>query len=315
MKYRRLGNTGLKVSEISLGAWTTFGQTVEEQRTVTEIMGKAYELGINFFDNADAYNRGQGERVMGNALRDLGLPRQSYVLSSKVYWPMSDAVTDRGLSRKHVLESIDMTLERLGVDHLDVYFAHRYDEEAPLEETVEAFTDVVRSGRSHYWGTSMWPAAKIAEAVAFAKGNGLVAPVTEQPSYSLLDRKRVEEEVVPVTEPKGIGLVVFSPLAQGMLTGKYDDGVPEGTRFARFAQFKERFMTEENVRRVRSLKPIADELGVTRAQLALAWLLRQPGVSSVITGATRVEQVVDNAAASDVELTPEVLDRIAEAVA
>src|SRR5690606_16783268 len=230
----------------------------------------------------DAYNRGQGERVMGAALRDLGLPRQAYVLSSKVYWPMSDAVTDRGLSRKHVLESIDMTLERLGVDHLDIYFAHRYDEEAALEETVEAFTDVVRSGRSHYWGTSMWPAAKIAEAVAFAKGNGLVAPVTEQPSYSLLDRKRVEEEIVPVTEPKGIGLVVFSPLAQGMLTGKYDDGVPEGTRFARFAQFKERFMTEENVRRVRSLKPIADELGVTRAQLALAWLLRQPGVSSVI---------------------------------
>ncbi len=315
MKYRRLGGSGLKVSEVSLGAWTTFGQTVDEQRTVTEIMGKAYELGVNFFDNADAYNRGQGERVMGAALRDLGLPRQSYVLSSKVYWPMSDAVTDRGLSRKHVLESIDMSLERLGVDHLDIYFAHRYDQETPLEETVEAFTDVVRSGRSHYWGTSMWPPAKIAEAVAFAKGNGLVAPAAEQPSYSLLDRERVEKEVLPVTEPKGIGLVVFSPLAQGMLTGKYDDGVPEGTRFARFTQFKDRFMTEENVGRVRALKPIADELGITRAQLALAWLLHQPGVSSVITGATRVEQVVDNAAASDVELTPEVLQRIAEAVA
>jgi voltage-dependent potassium channel beta subunit len=315
MKYRRLGNTGLKVSEISLGAWTTFGQTVEEQRTVTEIMGKAYELGVNFFDNADAYNRGQGERVMGQALRDLGLPRQSYVLSSKVFWPQSDAVTDRGLSRKHVLESVDMSLERLGVDHLDIYFAHRYDEETPLEEIVEAFSDVVRSGRSHYWGTSMWPAAKIAEAVAFAKGNGLVAPVTEQPSYSLLDHERVEKEIVPVTEPKGIGLVVFSPLAQGMLTGKYDDGVPAGSRFANFQQFKDRFMTEENVRRVRALKPIADELGITRAQLALAWLLHQRGVSSVITGATRVEQVVDNVAASDVSLSPEVLARIAEAVA
>jgi voltage-dependent potassium channel beta subunit len=315
MKYRRLGNTGLKVSEISLGAWTTFGQTVEEQRTVTEIMGKAYELGVNFFDNADAYNRGQGERVMGQALRDLGLPRQSYVLSSKVFWPQSDAVTDRGLSRKHVLESVDMSLERLGVDHLDIYFAHRYDEETPLEEIVEAFSDVVRSGRSHYWGTSMWPAAKIAETVAFAKGNGLVAPVTEQPSYSLLDHERVEKEIVPVTEPKGIGLVVFSPLAQGMLTGKYDDGVPAGSRFANFQQFKDRFMTEENVRRVRALKPIADELGITRAQLALAWLLHQRGVSSVITGATRVEQVVDNVAASDVSLSPEVLARIAEAVA
>ncbi len=315
MKYRRLGNTGLKVSEVSLGAWTTFGQTVEEQRTVTEIMGKAYELGINFFDNADAYNRGQGERVMGVALRDLEIPRKSYVLSSKVYWPQSDAITDRGLNRKHVLESIDMTLERLGVEHLDIYFAHRYDDETPLEEIVEAFSDVVRSGRSHYWGTSMWPPTKIVEAVAYAKGHGLVAPVTEQPSFSLLDRERVRDQVAPVTEPKGIGLVVFSPLAQGMLTGKYDDGVPEGSRFANFSQFKERFMTEENARRVRALKPIADELGVTRAQLALAWILAQPGVSSVITGATRVDHVVDNAAAAEVELSDEVLQRIEEAVA
>jgi len=315
MKYRRLGNSGLKVSEVSLGAWTTFGHTVDDQRTITTIMEKAVELGVNFFDNADAYRRGEGERTMGVALRDLGLPRQSYVLSSKVYWPMSDAVTDRGLNRKHVLESIDMSLERLGVEHVDIYFAHRYDDETPLEEIVEAFTDVVRSGRSHYWGTSMWPPAKIAEAVAFAKGNGLVAPVAEQPSYSLLDRERFEKEVLPVAQPKGMGIVVFSPLAQGMLTGKYDDGVPEGTRFANFEQFRNRFMTDENVRRVRALKPIADELGITRAQLALAWLLHQPGVSSVITGATRVEQVVDNAAASDVELSAEVLERIAEAVA
>jgi len=315
MKYRRVGRSGLKVSAISLGAWTTFGQTVEEQRTVTAIMGKAWELGVNFFDNADAYNRGQGERVMGVALRDLGLPRQSYVLSSKVYWPQSDAVTDRGLSRKHVLESIDMSLERLGVDHLDVYFAHRYDDETPLEEIVEAFSDVVRSGRSHYWGTSMWPAARIAEAVAYARGNGLVAPIVEQPSYSLLDRARVEEQIRPETEAKGMGLVVFSPLAQGMLTGKYDDGVPEGSRFARFEQFRQRFLTEENARRVRALKPIADELGITRAQLALAWLLHQPGVTSVITGATRVEQIEENAAAAAVELSEEVLGRIAEAVA
>ncbi len=315
MNYRRLGRTGLKVSEVSLGAWTTFGQTVEEQRTVTDIMGRAVELGINFFDNADAYNRGQGERVMGVALRDLELPRKAYVLSSKVYWPQSDAITDRGLNRKHVLESIDMTLERLGVDHLDVYFAHRYDEDTPLDEIVEAFTDVVRSGRSHYWGTSMWPAHRIAEAVAYAKGHGLVPPVTEQPAFSLLDRERVREQIAPVTEPKGIGLVVFSPLAQGMLTGKYDDGVPEGSRFANFQQFRERFMTEENAARVRALKPIADELGITRAQLALAWILRQPGVSSVITGATRVEHVEDNATASSVELTDEALERIDEAVA
>ena len=161
MKYRRLGNTGLKVSEVSLGAWTTFGHTVEEQQTVTRIIEKAYELGINFFDNADVYHRGAGERTMGAALKELAFPRQSYVLSSKVFNKMSEAPTDRGLSRKHVLESIDMSLDRLGVDHLDIYFAHRYDDETPLEEIVEAFTDVVRSGRSHYWGTSMWPATRI----------------------------------------------------------------------------------------------------------------------------------------------------------
>ncbi|HZW99009.1 MAG TPA: aldo/keto reductase family protein [Trueperaceae bacterium] len=315
MKYRRLGNTGLKVSEVSLGAWTTFGHTVEEQQTVTRIMEKAYELGINFFDNADVYHRGAGERTMGAALKELAFPRQSYVLSSKVFNKMSEAPTDRGLSRKHVLESIDMSLDRLGVDHLDIYFAHRYDDETSLEEIVEAFTDVVRSGRSHYWGTSMWPATRIVEAVAYAKGHGLVAPVTEQPAFSLLDRERVQERIAPVTEPKGIGLVVFSPLAQGMLTGKYDDGVPEGSRFANFETFKDHFMTEENVARVRALKPIADDLGITRAQLALAWILRQPGVSSVITGATRVDQVIDNAAASDVELDDATLGRIEEAVA
>src|SRR5690606_24394412 len=270
----------------------------------------AIELGVNFLDNADVYARGKAEVMVGQALADLDVPRHHVVVSSKVYWPMSDVITDRGLSRKHILESIDNSLERLGMDYIDIYFAHRYDTETPIEETVEAFSDVVRSGRALYWGTSMWTPAQIAEAHTFAKANGLVAPVTEQPEYSMLRRSRVEEHVLPVVRTKGIGLVVWSPLAQGMLTGKYDDGVPEGSRFANFEQFKDRFLTDENVATVRDLAPIAQDLGITRAQLALAWALRRPPVASVIPGGTRVEQLDDNVHAADVELTDDVRAKI-----
>ncbi len=315
MQYRRLGNSGLKVSAVSLGGWTTYGQTVGDQNVVQRIIDRALELGINFFDIADVYARGKAEELMGAALDASGAHRHHLVVTSKVFHPMSDDVNDRGLSRKHIMESIDRSLDRLGFDYLDVYFAHRYDPETPLEETVEAFSDVVRSGRAHYWGTSMWTAAQIAEAHTYAKANGLVAPVTEQPQYSMLRRERVEQEILPTTTRLGVGLVVFSPLAQGMLTGKYDDGVPAGSRFATFERFREDNLTPENAARVKALKPIADELGLTRAQLALAWVLRQPGVASVITGASRPEQVTDNAAAASVELSPEVLTRIEEALA
>jgi voltage-dependent potassium channel beta subunit len=311
MQYRRLGHTGLKVSAVSLGAWTTYGGSVQDRKLITDIVEKALSAGVNFFDNADAYARGQAETVMGEVFADLGVERRHLVLSSKVYWPFSDAdVNDRGLSRKHVLESIDGSLDRMGTDYLDIYFAHRYDPETPLEEIVEVFSDVVRSGRSHYWGTSEWSAAQIAEAHTFAKGNGLVAPVTEQPQYSLLYRKRVENEILPVTERLGVGLVVWSPLAQGMLTGKYDAGVPEGSRFDKNKGFGERFLTDENRHKVKALETVANELGVTRSQLALAWVLRQPGVSSVITGATKVGQVEDNVKAAELELSPEHLGRI-----
>ena len=310
MQYRRLGNTGMKVSIVSLGAWITYGGSVQDQKLITRITGRALEHGINFFDNADAYARGEGERVMAQAYHDIGIERHHLVLSTKVYWPMSDNdVNDRGLSRKHVLESIDRSLERMRTDYVDIYFAHRYDPETPLEEIVEAFSDVVRSGRAHYWGTSEWSAAQIAEAHALAKGSGLVAPVVEQPQYSMLARERVEREILPTTTAKGIGLVVWSPLAQGMLTGKYDDGVPADSRFAR-EQFGRHFLTEENRAKVKALKGVADELGITRSQLALAWVLRQPGVSSVITGATSLEQLNDNAKAAEVVLTPAVLERI-----
>jgi voltage-dependent potassium channel beta subunit len=310
MHYRRLGNTGMKVSAVSLGAWTTYGGSVEDEKLVHAIVEKALEKGINFFDNADVYAAGKGEEVMSAALWETGVPRHHLVLSSKVFWPMSEDVNDRGLSRKHILESIDRSLERMETDYLDIYFAHRHDPETPMEEIVEAFTDVVRSGRAHYWGTSMWSGAQIAEAHAFAKATGLVAPVTEQPEYSMLARERVEGEILPVTEAKGIGLVVWSPLAQGMLTGKYDEGVPEGSRFDKNARFGERFLTEENRARVRALKAVADDLGVTRSQLALAWVLRQPGVSSVITGATKIAQVEDNAAAADLSLSEADVARI-----
>lgn len=315
MIYRRLGRSGLKVSQVSLGAWTTYGGSVQDRKLITEIVERALEGGVNFFDNADAYARGEGERIMTGVLHDLGVPRHHLVLSSKVFWPMSDAVTDRGLSRKHVLESIDRSLERMELDYLDIYFAHRYDPETPMEEIVEAFSDVVRSGRALYWGTSEWSAAEIAEAHAYAKAHGLVAPVVEQPQYSMLYRERVEERILPVTEPKGIGLVVWSPLAMGMLTGKYDEGVPEGSRFAENDTFAKRFLTDANRHKVLALKEVADDLGVTRAQLALAWVLRQPGVSSVITGATKVAQIEDNLGAAELELDAAARTRIDEILA
>jgi voltage-dependent potassium channel beta subunit len=315
MIYRRLGTSGLKVSQISLGAWTTYGGSVEDQKLITDIVEKALQGGINFFDNADIYAHGEGERTMTKALHDLGVRRHELVLSSKVFWPMSDDVNDRGLSRKHVLESIDRSLERMDLDYLDLYFAHRYDPETPMEEIIEAFSDVVRSGRAHYWGTSEWSAAQIAEAHAIAKAHGLVAPVVEQPQYSMLYRDRVEERILPVTEPKGIGLVVWSPLAMGMLTGKYDEGVPDGSRFAENEGFAKRFLTEANRTKVVELARVAEEAGLSRAQLALAWVLRQPGVSSVITGATSTRQIEENLGAADARLDEDAIRAIDEILA
>lgn len=308
MEYRNLGRSGLKVSEVSLGGWVTFGHSVNDQQMVRDIVLRAHEEGINFFDQADVYARGKSEEMMGAVLREL--PRHTLVISSKVYWPMSDDVNDRGLSRKHILESIDGSLKRLGTDYLDLYFAHRYDDTVPMEEIVMAFDQVVRSGRAMYWGTSMWPAARIAQAVEFARAHGLHAPVTEQPEYSMLRRERVEKEILPYTSSAGVGLVVWSPLAMGMLTGKYDEGMPEGSRLTDNDNWGKSLVTEENRHKVKALKPIADGLGLTRAQLALAWALRQPGVSSVITGATKTRQVEDNVKAAGVKLSEDVVAQI-----
>ncbi len=308
MEYRNLGKSGLKVSEVALGGWETYGVGVNEQQMVRDIVTAAYDGGVNFFDQADIYAKGRSEELMGNVLREL--PRHTLVISSKVYWPMSDDVNDRGLSRKHILHSIDGSLKRLGTDHLDVYFAHRYDPDVPMEEIVMAFDQVIRDGKALYWGTSMWPAARIAQAVEFARANGLHAPITEQPEYSMIRRDRVEKEILPYTETAGVGLVVWSPLAMGLLTGKYDDGKPEGARLTEKENWGKNFLTDENIQKVRDLKAVADELNITRAQLALAWILRQKGVSSVITGATKVQQIEDTVKAAGVRLSSDVIEQI-----
>ena len=308
MRYRKLGKWGLKVSEISLGAWVTFGDAVKDKETVREIVKIAYEGGVNFFDNADVYAKGLAEEIMGEILQEF--PRHTLVLSTKAYWPMSEDPNDRGLSRKHLLESITKSLKRLKTDYVDLFFAHRYDPEVPMEEIVYAMHTIVEKGYALYWGTSEWPPERIAEAVTLAQANGLHPPVVEQPQYSMLYRERVEGQILPEAQRFGMGLVVWSPLAMGMLAGRYDGGLPEGSRFARYPQFAERYLTEENRQKVLKLKAVADELGLTRAQLALAWVLRHPGISSAITGATRPEQIRESLGAVGVDLPQEALDRI-----
>ncbi len=312
MRYRRLGDAGMKVSVVALGGWINFGEGKMAEERAKAVVERAYERGVNFFDLADSYGKGEAERQMGALLGRY--PRHTLVISTKLFWPMSDDVNDRGLSRKHIFESIDKSLKRLGTDYVDIYFCHRPDPETPIEETARAMDDLIRMGKVLYWGTSEWGAAEIAEAHSLCERYGWAKPKAEQPQYSMLWRERVEREIAPATQPRGIGLVVWSPLAMGLLTGKYDDGIPADSRFAREEWARERMMTEENAARVRRLKPIAERLGITRSQLALAWALRSPAVSSVITGATRPEQVEENVAAAEVELSEEDLAEIERAL-
>jgi voltage-dependent potassium channel beta subunit len=310
MKYRRLGAAGLKVSAVSIGGWINFGEGKVAQDTAQHVVEKAYAGGINFFDLADIYGKGEAEKQMGAALKSY--PRHTLVISTKVYWPMSDDVNDRGLSRKHIFESIEKSLNRLQTNYVDIYFCHRPDPETPIRETAQAMHDLIEQGKVLYWGTSEWEAAQIVEAYEVCERYGWHLPRVEQPQYSMLWREKVEKQLLPATTPRGIGIVPWSPLAMGMLTGKYDDGVPQDTRFAREPWAKERYMNISNVKKVKKLKPIADKLGITRSQLALAWCLRHAGVSSVITGATRPEQVIENVKAAEVELAPQIITRIEE---
>jgi voltage-dependent potassium channel beta subunit len=305
-----MGRSGLKLSEISLGAWITLGSQIED-RTASAILHRAYELGVNFFDNADVYAGGEAEVVMGKAIADL--PRESLVISSKVFWQSFEGVNGRGLSRKHILESCNASLRRLGMDYLDLYFCHRYDPETPLEEVVRAMDDLVHQGKVLYWGTSEWDAGQIADAFGIAGQSGLYAPAVEQPHYNMFVRQRVEDELTPAAKEFGFGMVTWSPLRSGLLSGKYNNENPSHARLSlEKYSFLHEILTEENLEKVRQLSGIAEELGMSMAQLAIGWLLRIPQVTSVITGATRVEQLEQNVGAIELNesFSQEVLHRI-----
>ena len=310
MHYRRLGKTGIKLSEISLGAWLTFGDQITDE-TALDLMRAAYEAGINFFDNADAYAKGRAEEVLGQALR--GLPRESLVISTKVFYPSMEGINGRGLSRKHVTESIHASLKRLGLEYVDIYFCHRHDPDTTIEEIVQSMDILVRQGKVLYWGTSEWEPFYLGQAISFARANGLIPPAVEQPRYSLMHRRRVENDLAPLCQEYGIGLTTFSPLNNGILSGKYNQGIPAGSRadLADMGWLKDR-ITPEVIERVKGLTAIAADLQATTAQLAIAWILRRKQVSSVITGATRLEQLDENLGAADLvdRLDDDILERV-----
>jgi voltage-dependent potassium channel beta subunit len=311
MEYRPLGRSGLRVSEVSLGSWLTFGSAVDAART-REVVHAAFDLGVNLFDTADAYAGGRAEEVLGEALR--GIPRPHLVIATKCFFPVSDRPNDRGLSRKHVFESVEASLRRLRTDYIDLHQCHRADPDTPLPETVRAYEDLVRQGKLLYWGVSEWRAAQIVDACRTADAHGAIRPISSQPQYSIL-RRGIEKEVLPVCEREGLGQIVWSPLAQGVLTGKYSGGArPGGTRAddPERGRFMQDFLSEALLVRVDRLRPLAAELGISLAQLALAWCLRRPSVASVIVGATGVAQMQENARASGVRLPPEVLAPIDE---
>ncbi|MCG3138499.1 MAG: L-glyceraldehyde 3-phosphate reductase [Phycisphaerae bacterium] len=308
MSYRSLGQCGLKVSVLSLGGWLTFGKELTEGTLVQRLVRRAVEAGINFFDLADVYAHGAAEEVMGRALVEW--PRHSLVISSKVFYPTGNGPNDRGLSRKHIMESAERSLRRIGTDYLDLYFCHRYDAETPLEETARAMDDLVRQGKVLYWGTSEWSGGQIRAIQELCRAAGWHRPQVEQPQYSLIARKKFEQQVRPAVLEAGLGAVTWSPLAMGLLTGKYDEGLPADSRMAKEEWLQENRYTAENRDRVRRMKALADRLGCSRAQLAIAWVVRQEAVSSVILGVTRPEQLEDNLRALQVNIGDEVNEQL-----
>lgn len=311
MNYRKLGKYGTRVSEVSLGAWLTYGGSVEDN-TAVKCVHTALENKINFIDVADVYARGQAERVVGKALGEAQYNRNDLVLSSKVFWPMADeAINNVGLSRKHIMDSIQQTLDRFNVDYLDIYFCHRFDDSTPLEETAMAMHDLIKDGLIRYWGTSVWSAKQLERVMGVCKEHHLIPPAVEQPRYNMFDRT-IELEIMETCSYHGLGIVPWSPLAQGVLTGKYNSGIPEGSRGAGKSQFIKRDLTDEKLTQVKKIGEIASEVGVKTSQLALAWLLRRSEISSVITGASKPEQVLENIEASSVKLDSATLDKIEE---
>lgn len=310
MKYRNLGASGLKVSELGLGSWLTFGGYVDRDLS-KKIIHYAYENGVNFFDTANMYGKGEAEQVMGEALKPF--PRSSYVLATKVYFPMGDGPNDRGLSRKHIMEQCEASLKRLGVDYIDLYQCHRYDHETPLEETLHALDDLVRQGKILYYGVSKWDADQIRRMVRICEERQLHKPISNQPPYNLLDRT-IEESVIPVCEELGIGQIVYSPLAQGVLTGKYrvNQSYPKESRAMNPTanRWMGKYMDQNSLKKTERLWQIASDLGVTLSQMALAWNLRLKNIASCIIGVSSIEQLEENMKAVEVKLDEEILKQI-----
>jgi len=317
MEYRHLGRTGIRVSELSLGSWVTFNNQVDVKAALG-IMSAAYDAGVNFFDNAESYANGQSEAVMGEALKNLGWRRGSYLVTTKLFWGLHAGVNERNtLNRKRLIEGINGSLERLQLDYVDVIYCHRSDKTTPIEETVWAMHNIIEWGKAMYWGTSEWDADEIVAAIRIAERHHLHKPVTEQPEYNLFERERFEKRYARLFRDYGYGSTTFGPLASGMLTGKYLKGIPEDSRAALegFDWLHNSITDKDRLAKVRALQPIADELGCTLSQLSIAWILKNPNVSTVITGASRVEQLLENLKATEIapQLTPEILQRIDEA--
>ena len=312
MEYRRMGKTGLQLSALSFGSWVTFGSQIGDN-TSKDLMKLAYDSGINFFDNAEAYASGKSEEVMGTLLKDFGWDRTSYVLSSKVFWG-GDLPNQKGLMRKHVVEACHAALKRLQTDYLDLFFCHRPDIHTPIEETVWTMHNLIQQGKILYWGTSEWTAQQITEAHYVAERYKLIGPSMEQPQYNMFTRKKMERDYVPLFNNFGLGTTIWSPLASGVLTGKYLDGIPEGSRLTleSLSWLKDKMLTEENVSKIKQLKGISDDLGTSLSKMSLAWCLKNPTVTTVLLGASKVSQLEENLGALDVVpmLTDDVMGSI-----
>ncbi len=314
MEYRRLGKSGLQVSALSLGSWLTFGKQISD-KVADELMSLAYENGVNFFDNAEGYAEGRSEEVMGSILKSKRWDRESYIVSSKVYFGAEAKGPNRvGLSRKHVIEACNAALKRFQLDYLDLYFCHRPDANTPIEETVRAMNTLLEQGKILYWGTSEWSAAEIMEAMLVAKENHLIGPTMEQPQYNMIERQKMEKEFSLLFKQYGLGTTIWSPLHSGVLSGKYNNSDPGDTRLhmAGLDWLKNRTLAEEKIKIAHQVKNVADELGVSMPKLAIAWCLKNPYVSTVILGASKVEQLKENLSSLDVVdlLTDDVMERL-----
>lgn len=314
MEYRRLGNSGIQISALSLGSWLTFGKQIPDA-TAEELMITAYEGGVNFFDNAEIYARGKSETVMGNILKSLQWDRTSYMISSKVFFGLGNAgPNQRGLSRKHIIEGCNGALKRLQTDYIDLFFCHRPDKNTPIEETVWTMHNLIQQGKILYWGTSEWNASEIMEAHLVAKQHNLIGPTMEQPEYNMFRREKMEHEFLHLFKHHGLGTTIWSPLASGLLSGKYLNGFPEDTRLGIEGMdwLKDRVLREEKLEKVRKIKKIADDLGVSMVKFSLAWCLKNPNVSTVILGASKVAQLKENLESFDIInlLSEEVIESV-----